>query len=163
MLRVFLLAVLAFALSLAAQAGVTIKLKSGRTIDVPVECSEIESISFSGGSMGGGKPSYIPDYGKPPPGGGKSTSDAGQYGSGGYGMNILSAQYGIAGRYCDARPQVSAQCQGKEICQMYVANHVLCGDPIPGREKEVIVDVQCKGKTERRTVPEGAQLLLRCQ
>jgi hypothetical protein len=66
--------------------------------------------------------------------------------------------------WCDALPQMSASCNGKAFCQVYVDPRYLCnGDPAPGHNKSLRVSYQCNGKQQTPIAwPDFAQALLRC-
>ena len=80
------------------------------------------------------------------------------------GIMINHADYGVQprGPMCDATDRLARQCDGKEGCQVYVDPRYLCPDPAYGRPKSVVLVSTCNGKTETRSYPDGAQIVLRC-
>ena len=80
------------------------------------------------------------------------------------GIQISRATYGVqpSGPNCDATRQLQQQCNGKEGCQVYVDPRYLCPDPAYGRPKSVVVAYTCNGRSDTKSFPDGAQLLLQC-
>jgi hypothetical protein len=78
-------------------------------------------------------------------------------------FGVVNAQGSVIGGNCDATPNMSAACNGKEFCQVYVDSRYMCPDPARGMEKSVIVEWSCNGaRQEKLSFPETAQALLRC-
>lgn len=85
-------------------------------------------------------------------------------------LHIGSAKYGVpgpagtvSGPSCDATASMSAACNGKPICQVYVDPRYLCGDPAQGKYKSLDVDYSCNGQPQPRlSHPDGSQALFRC-
>ncbi len=79
-------------------------------------------------------------------------------------LRVNKATYGVlgSGPSCDATASLRQQCDGRDGCQVAVDPRYLCPDPALRREKSVVVNYSCNGKTETLSFPDGAQLALRC-
>jgi hypothetical protein len=79
-----------------------------------------------------------------------------------HGIRIYDADYGRSGRACDATHSVARQCDGLGQCQV-VASNRLCGDPVKGKTKELVVDFSCGRGTQSAQAIEGDVLLIDCR
>lgn len=79
-------------------------------------------------------------------------------------IRIDSATYGYGRRICDATFAVRGYCEDKTSCSFGVSNH-MCGDPAPGRHKDVMVEYGCRGSGAVRhaNIPENETAYLRCE
>lgn len=80
---------------------------------------------------------------------------------GGGGLRIMEAWYGRNRRVCDATPALRGACDGRESCAVKAGNE-LCGDPTPGRVKQLTVTYRCHGQVMTTDRPEPSILGLRC-
>jgi hypothetical protein len=55
---------------------------------------------------------------------------------------VLAARYGTSDRQCDATRAIGEQANGRGSATLRAAN-TLCGDPSPGKGKELAVDYGC--------------------
>lgn len=85
-------------------------------------------------------------------------------------LQITSARYGLVGaggrvtsQSCDAKHNMSAACDGKTFCQVYVDPRYLCPDPAYGRQKSLDVDYTCNGRSASLSFPDTAQAVIRCE
>jgi len=79
----------------------------------------------------------------------------------GGGLRIMEAWYGRNRRVCDATPALRGACDGRESCAVKAGNE-LCGDPTPGRVKELTVTYSCHGQVRTTDRVEPSVLGLRC-
>lgn len=79
----------------------------------------------------------------------------------GGGIRILEAWYGRNRRVCDASHALRSACDGRESCAVKAGNE-LCGDPTPGRVKQLTVTFSCHGQVRTTDRPEPSILGLRC-
>lgn len=81
-------------------------------------------------------------------------------------MHIHSARWEVAGGgdWCDARPQLSNACNGRNFCDVPVDPRYLCGgDPAPGRNKNLTISYSCDGRMQQPIAyPDFAKAVLRC-
>jgi hypothetical protein len=68
----------------------------------------------------------------------------GRRGGRGGGIEIESAWYGARGRSCDLRDSMRLRARGTSSMTVPVDNR-LCGDPAPGRKKQLVVTYRCYG------------------
>ncbi len=69
-------------------------------------------------------------------------------------FRIISAQYGIPGNYVDVTQAVQDLVSGHSI-SMKVSNINLKTDPVPGKEKEMVVFYETQGKKKELHIKEG--------
>ncbi|MCF8128591.1 MAG: hypothetical protein K9N10_08750 [Deltaproteobacteria bacterium] len=69
-------------------------------------------------------------------------------------FHIISARYGIQGNYVDVTQVVKNLVSGHSI-SMEVSNQNLETDPVPGKEKEMVVFYENQGKRKELHVKEG--------
>lgn len=79
-----------------------------------------------------------------------------------HGIQILDAVYGRSGRACDATHAVARQCDGQGRCLVVASNH-LCGDPVKGKIKELVVNFSCGQGNRRSQAVEGDELNIQCR
>lgn len=97
---------------------------------------------------------YAPDRYPPP----DRYQQSQRYGGG---LRIMEAWYGRNRRVCDAAPALRGACDGRESCAVKAGNE-LCGDPTPGRVKQLTVTYRCHGQILTTDRPEPSILGLRC-
>src|SRR5215510_10069661 len=81
-------------------------------------------------------------------------------------IEIIAAEYGVAGRTCTAGPAIkkhaSDACGGfRPRCLISVSSG-WCGDPAPGVVKILTVDYTCGETLKRASAADGAGLVLSC-
>jgi hypothetical protein len=82
-------------------------------------------------------------------------------------IEIVAAEYGVAGRTCTAGPdtlkQASEACGDlfRPRCLVSVSNG-WCGDPAPGVVKTLTVEYMCGAARKRASASEGTGLELSC-
>ena len=76
-------------------------------------------------------------------------------------LRIVEARYGTDRRTCDATRAVRRACEGESDCSLKAGNE-LCGDPTPGRVKQLTVTFSCHGQVRTTDRPEPGILGLRC-
>jgi len=78
-------------------------------------------------------------------------------------IKIIEAKYGKNNRNCDATGFVISQCDGKMKCQFTTTN-AMCGDPLYGTKKEIIVKYTCGYASERYgKADENSTLSISCE
>ena len=78
-------------------------------------------------------------------------------------IKITDARYGRNSKYCDATGFARSSCDGKTRCQFTAANNI-CGDPISGVIKEILVRYSCGYPPERNTrADEHSTLSISCE
>ena len=81
-------------------------------------------------------------------------------------LEIIDAEYGVAGRTCKAGAEVkrhaSEACGGfRPRCLVSVSTG-WCGDPAPGAIKTLTVDYACGATRKRASAVDGTGLILSC-
>ncbi len=79
-----------------------------------------------------------------------------------HGLDIGQATYGARGKTCDATVVVRERCQGETKCRVYSSNR-LCGDPIHGTKKELVIGYFCDGKRHQISIREKKSKSLKCR
>lgn len=102
---------------------------------------------------------YAPQYVPQPQYAPERFQQSQRYGGGG--LRIMEAWYGRNRRVCDAAPALRGACDGRESCAVKAGNE-LCGDPTPGRVKQLTVTFSCHGQVRTTDRPEPGILGLRC-
>lgn len=57
-------------------------------------------------------------------------------------VHIVNVKYGKNDKYCDATSKIIEKCKGKQ-CSPFKINNDLCGDPLVGPGKHIIVKYNC--------------------
>jgi hypothetical protein len=78
-----------------------------------------------------------------------------------------TAIYGLTAntRTCNAMGRVAQLCENRTACDVHVDNN-LCGDPAPGRIKQLLVEWECsdiRGETRFDVVKEGGTMRISCE
>ncbi|MDD5223979.1 MAG: lamin tail domain-containing protein [bacterium] len=76
-------------------------------------------------------------------------------------INIISAVYGKNGYYCDQTNYFRSQCNGASSCSAATHNGI-CGDPLAGTYKAVIVRYTCGNESRSLIVGEGGTVSISC-
>ncbi len=77
-------------------------------------------------------------------------------------LSVEYATYGAGGKTCDAAIAVRDRCQNQSKCRVYAGNH-LCGDPIRGTKKYLVISFYCAGERHRISVRETQSKSLNCR
>lgn len=96
---------------------------------------------------------------------GVADAQAGRAQSGGayWPVRIERADYGTAGRFCDARPALE-QRLAADRSNVIRADNSLCGDPAEGQVKQLRVTVRCdRGGRQNLVIPEGQFRTFNCR
>lgn len=57
-------------------------------------------------------------------------------------IRIVNVKYGMNDKYCDATSKIKEMCEGKS-CKPFTINNDLCGDPLVGPGKKIIIKYNC--------------------
>lgn len=76
-------------------------------------------------------------------------------------IRVLSAFYGTASHSCNATHHIERSANGRRSISIAVTNK-LCGDPHPGKKKELTVEYRCGDFHKTSSAPEHRDVYLNC-